>query len=207
MSAPRWVTLIGAALLLCGLGSCALLGKSAPITPRYFSPERPGDLTPLASERPEPVVQVRLGRVTSADSIGDLIITRVSATEVVYSRLRRWTEAPDQYLKRRLARVLFEERGLGEATGGDAPTLDVQLTAFEEIRAPRHVARVQVMARLRDEGRVTWQETLTIEQPVTMAAGDESADAMVESIGVALRTVVDRIAERVVLELTRGPTS
>ncbi len=207
MSAPRCVTLLGAALLLCSLGSCALLGKSAPITPRYYSPERPGDLTPLVSERPEPVVRVRLGRVTSAGNIGELIITRVSSTEVVYSRLRRWTEAPEQYLKRRLARVLFEEHGLGEATGADAPTLDVQLTTFEEVRVRLHMARVQVTARLRNEGRVTWQETLTVEQPVTMAAGDDSADATVEAIGVAMRAVVDRVAERVVLELSRAPTS
>jgi cholesterol transport system auxiliary component len=84
---------------------------------------------------------------------------RATASEIGFYRLRRWTEPPEQYLKRRLARVLFEERGLRQVVGGGGPTLEVQLTAFEEIRVPRRMARVQVIARLHDERLVRWEES------------------------------------------------
>jgi hypothetical protein len=195
------------AMAVCGAGGCALLSKSAPIRPRYFSPERQGELLRPASQRPDPPAELRLGRIVSADNIEERIIFRDSANEVGYYRLLRWTEAPEQYLRRRLARVLFEERGFREVMGGDGPTLDVQLTAFEEIRVPRQMARVQVIVRLHDERLVRWEGTITAEEPVVVAKGGDQADAVVEAIGKALRAAVDQIADRVVLELAVAPAA
>ena len=199
------ITLRLSALLVaaaCGAGGCALLSKSAPIKPRYFSPERPADVPRPLSRRPDPPQELRLGRVACVANLDEMLVFRDSAREVGYYRLRRWTEAPEQYLRRRLARVLFEERGLGEVVGGGGPTLDVQLTAFEEIRVPRRMARVQAIARLHDGRLVRWEETVTVEQPV---GGGDQADAAVAAIGRALRAVVDRIADRVVFELAVAP--
>ena len=204
------ITLRLSALLVaaaCGAGGCALLSKSAPIKPRYFSPERPADVPRPLSRRPDPPQELRLGRVACVANLDEMLVFRDSAREVGYYRLRRWTEAPEQYLKRRLTRVLFEERGLREVVGGGGPTLDVQLTAFEEIRAPRRMARVQVIVRLHDERLVSWEETVTAEEPVVVAKGGDEADAVVEAIGKALRVAVDRIADRVVLELAGPPAA
>ncbi|HEY3353718.1 MAG TPA: ABC-type transport auxiliary lipoprotein family protein, partial [Polyangia bacterium] len=201
MSSQRWCVLLCAAVTAGGAGGCALLSKSAPITPRYYSPERPGDVPRPAARRPGPPAELRLGRIDSAANLDELLVFRDSSREVGYYRLRRWTEAPEQYLRRRLARVLFEERGLGEVVGGGGPTLDVQLTAFEEIRGAPRRARVQVIVRLHDDRLVRWEQTVTVEQPVVRAKGGDPAEAAVEAIGGALRAAVDRIADRVVREL------
>jgi len=197
MRSPRFVLL--AAVALCSTWGCALFEKSAPITPRYFSPERPDDVLRPQASHPDAPAQVRLGRVSSSANLDEMLVFRDSSSEIGYYRLQRWTEAPEKYLRRRLARVLFEERGLHEVMGGGGPTLDVHLTAFEEIRVPRRLARVQVVVKLYDERLVSWEQTITVEEPV--ASGGDAADAAVEAIGKALRGTVDLIANRVVLEL------
>ena len=207
MSPLRLPTFLFGTLAVWGIGGCALLSKSAPITPRYFSPERPGDVPLSAPRHRGPPQELRLGRVDSAANLEEMLIFRDSASEIGYYRERRWTEAPEQYLRRRLARVLFEERGLREVVGGDGPTLDVQLTAFEEARVPRRMARVQVIVRLQDGRLVKWEETVTAEEPVAVTAGVDEADASVAAIGTALRAAVDVIADRVVLELTVAPSA
>ena len=199
--------LLVAAVAVYGAGGCALFSKGAPSTVRYFTPERPDDVPRAASPRPAPRAELRLGRLSSAANLRENFIRRESASQVDYDRVRRWTEAPEQYFRRRLARVLFEERGLREVVGGGGPTLEVTLTAFEEVRAQPPVARVQVIVRLQDERLVRWEETVTVEQPVVVTQGGDPADAAVEAIGGALRAVVDRIADRVVLELTVAPTA
>lgn len=202
---PRALLVAAATVAAFGAGSCALLSKSAPIAPHYFSPERPGDVPRLARPLAGPPVELRLGRVDGASHLEERLVYRDTASEIGYYRLRRWTEAPEQYLKRRLARVLFEERGLRQVVGGGGPTLEVQLTAFEEIRVPRRMARVQAIARLHDERIVRWEETITVDLPVVAGRYGDTADAVVEAIGRALRASVNRIADRVVRELAPAP--
>jgi cholesterol transport system auxiliary component len=204
MSSPQPRVLIVVAVVAAT--GCALLSKSAPIAPHYFSPERPSDVPRLARQLPGAAAELRLGRVEGASHLEERLVFRDTASEIGYYRLRRWTEAPEQYLKRRLARVLFEERGLRQVVGGGGPTLEVQLTAFEEIRVPRRMARVQVIARLHDERFVRWEETVTMDLPVVAARDGDTADAAVEAIGRALRATVDRIADRVTHELVVVPT-
>ncbi len=192
------------AALTLAMTGCALFAKSAPIAPRYFSPERHGEVLPPVFPGPNPPLELRLGRVSSAANLEEMLIFRDSPREVGYYRLRRWTEAPETYLRRRLARVLFESRGIRETVGGGGPTLDVQLTAFEEVRVPRPVARVQVIMRLHDERLVSWEETVTVEQQIVANNGDEAND-VVEAIGLALEKTVDLIADRVMLELANPP--
>ena len=207
MTTLRFRVLLLAAVAVFAVAGCALLSKSAPIKPRYFSPERPGDVPQTASRRLDPPVELRLGRVGSVANLEEMLVFSDSPREIGYYRLQRWSEAPEEYLRRRLARVLFEERGLREVVGGGGPTLDVQLTAFEEVRGSRRLARVQVIAKLHDHRLVTWEETITVELPVVVARGGDPADAAVEAIGQALRAAVDRVADRVVLELAGPPAA
>ncbi len=199
----------GRALLLWALpallaAGCALTSKNAPIVPRYFSPERAGDVAPSGRTPPAPAGELRLGRVTSASHLDERLVYRDSDHELGYYQERRWTEAPEEYLKRRLARALFEDRGVRRVVGGNAATLEVDLVAFEEIRAPRRIARVQVIVRLLDRRLARWEQTLTIEQPLATGKGDPAVD-MVDALGSALQAVVDRIADRVVRELAAAP--
>ena len=105
----------------------------------------------------------------------------------------------------RAERVLFEQRGIRQVVGGAAPTLEVELTAFEEIRAPSPIVRVGVVVKLHDQRVVRWAETLTVEQPIVVKAGGDLPDATVEALAAALRGAVDRIADRVLLELAASP--
>jgi len=198
------------ALLLCGtsalvVAGCALTSKSEPIVSHYYSPERPADVDRASIRSSGSPAELRLGRVSSASHIEERLVYRDSEYELGYYQERRWTEAPEQYLKRRLARVLFEERGLRQVVGGPAATLEMELVAFEEIRAPKRVARVQVIVRLEDQRTVRWEETLTVDQPMAASPVGETPAAMVAALGAALRTVVDRIADRVVTELASAP--
>lgn len=184
---------------------CALTGKSDAITPRYFTPERVTDGA-RPGARPEGVhPELRLGRIRGASHLDERLVFRDSDYELGYYEERRWTEAPEQYVRRRLARVLFEERGAQQVVGGAASVLDVELTAFEEIRAPVHLARVRLTARLHDQRLVRWEETLTVDQPVAAAKSGDDAAAVVAALGEGLRKVVDRVAERVMVELQASP--
>jgi len=197
-----WLLYAAAALLTAG---CALTSKSEPIAPRYFSPERPADATRANAAPPAVPLELRLGRVYGSSHLDERLVYRDSDYQLGYYDERRWTEEPAEYLRRRLARVLFEERGLKHVVGGIGPSLEVELTGFEEIRAPRRVARVQMTARLQDARVVRWEETLTIDQPITDNTTGDIADSMVAAIGVALTTAVARIADRVVTDLSTTP--
>ena len=201
MSAPRLRALLLCAVAALGTAGCALTSKSDPILPRYFSPDRPSEVAGPGARVPGTPPELRLGRIDGSDHLEERIVFRDSEYELGYYAERRWTEAPEEYLKRRLSRVLFEERGLQRVVNGRAPTLEVQLTAFEEIRKPKRVARVQVIVRLHDQRIVRWEETLTVNQPIAEKDDAEDPDAMVEAVGLALRAVVDRIADRIVREL------
>ena len=190
------------ALAAFATAGCALTAKSVPIAPRYFSPDRPADAARASTKPPGVPLELRLGRITSSSHLDERLVFRDSDYELGYYEERRWTEDPEEYLRRRLGRVLFEERGLRHVIGGIGPTLEVELIAFEEIRTPKRVARVQLTARLQDARLVRWEETLTVDQPIPEDSKGDVADAMVAAIGTALGSVVDRIADRVMSELT-----
>jgi cholesterol transport system auxiliary component len=202
--ATRLVWLLGAAAALLTAG-CALTSKSEPIAPRYFSPERPADAAQARKKPVDTPLELRLGRVSGSSHLDERLVYRDSAYQLGYYEERRWTEEPAEYLRRSLARVLFEDRGLRHLVGGLGPSLEVELTGFEEIRSPKHVARVQMTARLQDARVVRWEETLTVDQPITDDASGDSASGMVAAIGVALGSAVDHIADRVVSDLSAPP--
>jgi cholesterol transport system auxiliary component len=197
-----WLLCAFAALSAAG---CALTSKSEPIAPRYFSPDRAGDPARTSAKLTGVAPELRLGRVEGASHLDERLIFRDSDYELGYYEERRWTEEPADYLRRRLARVLFEERGLRHVVGGFAPTLEVELTSFEEIRSPKRLARVQVTVRLQEGRVVRWEESLTVDQPITASDKGDPADAMVAALGVALTTTVDKIADHVVNDLTASP--
>src|SRR5277367_4528502 len=117
---------------LAAMPACALLDKSDPMTPRYFSPESAAvtrDVDPRDSG-----LELRLGRVNSDAFIRDRMIHRDSPYELGYYDERAWTEKPETYVRRAVERKLFDEQGVRRIVSGSATTLDVDVVAFEEVR-------------------------------------------------------------------------
>jgi hypothetical protein len=183
--------LLPLAFAVCG---CALLGKSDPQVPRYFTPEYDAE---TAKATPRAELQLRLGRVEGWQHLRERIVQRRSDRELVYRDDLRWTELPEVYLRRALARALFEERGVTESRGGRGPVLEVELIAFEEVAQPPG-ARFQALFTLRDERKSLLIETVTVDEPLAAAAEPR---ALAEAFSRALRAGVSRIADKTVQKL------
>jgi cholesterol transport system auxiliary component len=204
-SIVTWLGLAACSLLT----ACALLSKAEPLVPRYFTPEN-GSTASTAPRAPvrapaSETRQLRLGRVMGGSQLRERIMFRDSAHGLGYYEDRRWTERPEAYLRRALARTLFEERGLVRVVSGSAPTLEAELVAFEDILAPEHKARVQVIITLDGDRVGSLQETITVEQPVPGDAQADDADAMIDALAIALGRCVAQIADRVMAKLVVTP--
>ncbi len=184
------------------LSGCALLGKSEPVVPRYFAAEYDGEPT-AARARPE--LQLRLDRVEGWSHLRERMVVRSSAREFFFYEDRRWLERPEVYLRRALARTLFEERGVVEAISGRAVTLEVELIAFEELAQP-HEIRLQARVVLIDERVALLAETITVEQPIG-SGGSDPVGAAVDAYSLGLRTGVKLIADRVIARLAEQAAS
>jgi cholesterol transport system auxiliary component len=183
-----------AALALAVLAGCALVRSSKPADIRYFAPE------PLARAS-APVrardLKVRIGRVEPSTHLRERIAYRASSVEVALYDERRWTDAPDIYVRRAVERSLFDRRGVEQTFHRDGPELEIEVVGFEEVVAPLHTGRVQLRYQLRDRDVIVARGTLTAERPV---AGDGFAP-VVASIGEALDEVAEQLAEIVVNHL------
>jgi cholesterol transport system auxiliary component len=195
MSRPQTLVAVAA----CLLSGCAFFGKTEPLDARFYSAERsvaPTQSSPVQSEAP-----LRLGSISGATHLRELIAYRESEREVGFYQGRRWTERPEAYLQRALAQVLFEQRGMQRVTSGMAPTLDVELTHFDELLGAPHRVKVQAHVVLRDRRSARFEHTFGAEQEVRGGDFVEVAEAL----SVALGRCVDEIADRVVAELRARP--
>lgn len=190
-------------LLISGFASgCALTGKADVVPARYFDPElaQPRADLDAGAARPtaaEDAPEIRLGRVTAASYLRERFVVRSSDVAVDFDEVRRWTERPEVYLRRRLSRSLFEQRGMRQGMNYLSPVLDVELTAFDEVKPSEgeHRVRVAVMYAIHDERAVFGGETYAADLKVA-GEGDE---AVVRAFSIALDDVIARIASRVVV--------
>lgn len=186
---------------------CAFFGKSDPLSPRYYSAERAGRPGPSAAE-PTPDVRLRLGSIVGGSHLRERIAYRSGERELGFYERRRWAERPEVYLRRALSRALFEERGLGRAISGVAPTLEVELTDFDELRLDPHQVRVRAHVLLIDARSVRFEHTFGADEAVAQGEDDDDAYARVaDAFARALGRVVDEISDRIVAELRTPPIS
>ncbi len=193
---------LGWLLAVCFASGCALTGKADVVPPRYFDPElaQPRDAHDASAARPtagEEAPEIRLGRVSAASHLRERFVVRSSDVAVDFDEVRRWTERPEVYLRRRLSRSLFEQRGMRQGMNYLSPVLDVELTAFDEVKPSEgeHRVRVAVMYAIHDERAVFGGETYAADLKVA-GEGDE---AVVRAFSIALDDVIARIASRVVV--------
>lgn len=183
--------------LLVG-GGCALTSKGEVVSARYFSPEHAS-----AKRAPRQVTraELQLGQVSSASHLDERMAYRLSSAEVGFYDDRRWTELPEAYLRRALERELFEEQGLQRIITGGGPTLDVELTAFEELRGKPTRARVTLRFSLHDERRSLLERSIDVEREVSARGGSDEAARLAQTLSTTLGDAVVSVAEQVSAEL------
>lgn len=191
MTGPLRVAQLFAPFLLA-LGGCALLSRGAALDVRFYDPE---SLTPrLTGAGPscggEDRLAIELGRVASSATLREKVAYRERAFEVGFYEERRWTERPGAFVRRALARSLFEERCFRRAFGGGAPALEVEVVAFEEVLGPPRAARVRLRVILRSDRDALLEDTVTVERPV----GEGGFDAFVQAMALALDEAAGQIA-------------
>lgn len=195
----RWVAV--AALALAG---CALSSKATPLEFHYFSAESPAAAATATRPPAGDAPRLRLGPVAAADYLRTRIVHRSSARSVDPYETLRWAEAPREVVRRALIRALFDPGALVQVVGGVAPTLDVEVTAFEEVGRPGgRAGRVQLTYQLHDDQVVIARGTVTAERP----ARGSGMDAVVAAIGAAMDEASAELAGRVVPRLRAGQPS
>ncbi len=190
------------ALALCP--SCALLTKSDPLSPRYFTAEVTTEDPPIAEVSP---LELRLGGVTSASHLDERISYRIGVVELGFYADRRWTELPDVYLRRALEQELFGVRGLRRVVVGWAPTLEVELLAFEELIGDPTKARIALSYSLRDEGVWLLQDTQELIAEVKGASDGDAGRPLARTLSGLLVHITDAVADKVVPALALLQTS
>jgi cholesterol transport system auxiliary component len=181
----RLATLV---LLFSGLG-CALTSRGSVLDVRYFSPEPPATHQELPSQTN---VVVRLGSVRSAPHLRERIAYRESEYELGFYDDKEWTDRPEFYLRRALERKLFEVRHFEQTKSSSAPSLEVELLAFEEQRLPSfHGACVEVRYQVVRDDVVLDGRTIR----VAHAVEGPSFQDFVAALSEALDEVTDGIAD------------
>lgn len=179
--------------------SCALTGKADALSPRYFSPEQ----VARREKVPNPQhLELELGLVSSASHLDERVAYRLSSAEVGFYDDRRWTEIPEAYLRRALERELFEQRGLQRILTGSAPTLDVELTAFEELRGKPTKARVSLSFSVHDDRRSLLERSINVEREVTEQAGADAGARLAATLASTLGDAVVSVGDLVSAELS-----
>jgi ABC-type uncharacterized transport system auxiliary subunit len=188
-----FVSGIAIALVLAGLTpGCALLSRGASVEVRWYTPEltqsRPG-----SAER-QRGCELRFGRVTAAPDLGRRIAYGDGLYQVGYYDGLRWTERPEQYVRRAVERALFEDGPFQRNLSYDAPTLDVEVVEFEEVKAPTtHAARISLRMVVSAE-RVLLERTVTVSRPVAGGSFDSVVAAMAQALDDAASVLEGDVA-------------
>lgn len=190
-------------ILLMVVPACALTSKAAPVQPRFFSPDFPEPKAGAASRQVP--LELRLGMIEAASHLEERMAYRLHASELGYRDDRRWSERPEDYLRRALERELFERGHIRRVLSGAATTLDVDLTAFEEVRGERNRVRLALSFRLHDDRQVTLERSLVVERPLAAEAGVDDAQLVASALGATLGEVVASVGKEVVSHLSALP--
>ena len=183
MGTPLFSAAAASVALLVSLSpasGCALLTRGASIDTRWYTPElaQPGG---GSAERQE-AGALRLGRVTSGADLGLRIAYGDGLYRVGYYEGLRWTERPEQYVRRAIGRSLFEQGPFRRTLSVAAATLDVEVVEFEEVKAPtRHAARISLRVVLSTD-HVLLERTVAVSREVAGSLFDGFVAAMSQAL-------------------------
>ena len=175
-------------VLVVALAGCTLFSKAPPLDIRYYEPK----LVTSGASGEESTTKIRLGQVSSGSHLRSRIAYRLSPTGIELYETRRWAEPPSDYVRRALEQELVRRGAL--VTGGKALELEVEVIAFEEVRAPKLAGRVALRYLLIADRDVVREGLIEVERP---------AGADFESVVVAIGQALDEASRRVVAEALR----
>ena len=201
------VPLVSFLALSLFVSGCALTSKSDSVILRYFALDGSRAHPTPAGQSKTSDLQLRLGRVNAASYLKERIAYRDDGVEVGYYDDLRWTEKPEAYLRRALARSFFEEHGLKQIVAGFGPTLEVELSTFDELRGAKPAVRVEMTWLLRDEQVVSIQRSFVIERPLATSKGEAAPADVATALSGALDEGVQRIVTEVSAALTASSTA
>ncbi|MDP6539053.1 MAG: ABC-type transport auxiliary lipoprotein family protein [Planctomycetota bacterium] len=164
------------AALVLPIVTGACLSAGGPASIRYYS------AAPPAGERESPPGETRELRLRDAEAAGhlrDRMAVRTSPVTVEFLDLDRWTEPPIGFVERALARALFETGDFARSESHTAPSLDVELLAFERVpgvTAGLAGVRLVLVLRATDPNGHSLLD-YTIEQRIEHADGSPDATA------------------------------
>ena len=180
-----------------GLLLSACLAPRQAADPRYFSPAGAAGASEVAARAEPSGPELRLRRVSAADYLRSRMVWR-RGDEVGFHDLLRWTQPPAKYVEARVAQELFERRGLRRVTRPDAPSLTVELLAFDDVLEPLHEGVVALAVLLVDRSQVArLDRTFNARRPV---AGDDP-EAVARALGEALSEAVSEVGAAVAAAL------
>lgn len=173
-------------------GGCALTSRGQASEWHWFTPERVRPQLTSAAVGTGPAVRVR--RITSGTDLGRRIVFGDGAYAVGFYEQRRWTEGPELYVRRALERTLCQEQGFRCDIDGNAPTLDVEVVKFQEVKtAHSHAALVSLRVVLSND-RVLLDDTIQVEDRVSGSSFDEVVAAMARALDGASAEVARRVS-------------
>lgn len=143
----------------------------------------------VAAPAPAHALPIRLHSVRSAPFIREKVVWRASDVEYGLYDQRRWFELPSRYVRRVLVATLRDTPGLRLVDDLDAPRLDVEVLAFDEVLSPRHEATVALAVRLRHRTRTTLDRTFSAAVPIDGEGGAAMAQAMGRALDEAAAAV------------------
>jgi cholesterol transport system auxiliary component len=200
--------LLLAALACAPLGgsACALTSKAAVVQTRYFSPEAgtarftAPDTSSPSAPAPTEDIAVRLGRVYSGQNLRERIVYRDHAYERGYYEDMRWTEWPEAYVRRALGRALYESHRFKRAIGGTAPTIEVEVIAFDDLRLHSgRAARVELQWIVFEGSEVLYEDAVTVDSAVAEAQPEigNVVAAMSDALDRAVELIAGRVGEAI----------
>jgi len=197
-----------AMLALLGMlaSDCALPSKASAVQPRFFSPELTEPPQSVAAPESD-ALELRLGLVEAASHLEERMSYRVHASELGYYDDRRWSERPEEYLRRALEHELFERRQMRRVLSGAATTLDVELTAFEELQGAKARVRLALRFRLHDDHQASLERSVVIERALAADGDVDHAQRVASALGAALTAAVAEVSDTVARHLRSLPRS
>lgn len=184
-------------LVVCALSGCAFFGKAEPLSPTFYSPEQRERQAQSVGGSEQ--LALRIGRVTSSAHLRERIAYHSSPRALSFYEQRRWTERPEAYLRRAVSSALFEQAGLAHVVSGPAPTLELELLEFAEVREPAHGGRVRLRAMLSD-GRTAWFERTFEAEQRAQGDGDDFTP-VVDALAAALEQCVRELSQTTISAL------
>jgi ABC-type uncharacterized transport system auxiliary subunit len=186
----------GGLLLSLALAGCVFRSSDAP---RYFRPDSVALSSESTFDDSAPAKVIRLRAVRARPFLRERIVWRTPTEYGMYEQ-RRWSELPQAYVERAIASALKHQAHVDLSDDARGLTLYANVTAFDEVVAPTHVANVAVDIALTDAtGHRLVERAFSAEAPIS----DDDHDSLVRAFGAALDEVSGQVA-RSVAEALKG---